>query len=73
MTNWKTTASGIASILAGAAALVKCFTSPMPGVDPVTCYGTAVGLIVVGIGLLNAKDNNVTNAPNPVEPKKVDK
>jgi len=50
MKNWKTTLSGIASIVAG----ISLFVNSPEKVNE------AVGLVVLGFGLISAKDNNVT-------------
>ena len=50
MRNWKTTLSGIASIIAGIAMYVN---------EP-TQINEAIGLVIVGFGLIFAKDNNVS-------------
>lgn len=50
MKNWKTTISGIASIVSAIAMYVN---------DPLT-INEAIGLVVIGFGLIFAKDNNVT-------------
>lgn len=50
MKNWKTTISGVASIVAGISMYVN---------DPLT-INEAIGLVVVGLGLIFAKDSNVT-------------
>lgn len=68
MKNWKTTLSGVASIISGIALFVN---SP----DKLQ---EAVGLVIVGIGFLSAKDHNVTGGktaeaeiglPKPKDPK----
>jgi len=50
MKNWKTTLSGIASIISGIALFVN---------SPDKLH-EAIGLVIVGIGFLSAKDNDVT-------------
>jgi hypothetical protein len=50
MKNWKTTLSGIASIIGGVALF---FNQP----DKLQ---EAIGMVVIGFGFLSAKDHNVT-------------
>jgi len=50
MRNWKTTLSGIASIIAGVAMYVN---------DPLKA-NEALGLVIIGFGLIFAKDSNVS-------------
>lgn len=57
MKNWKTTAGGIGSITAALGVIFNMFYTGM--IDPGQ-LGTAVMGIATGIGLLFAKDHNVT-------------
>jgi hypothetical protein len=54
--NYKTTIAGVTAILSGLPALLKCFAG---GLD-FACLSMAIGPIIVGIGLLLAKDHDVT-------------
>lgn len=54
MKNWKTTATGAFMILSGAGAMFGVKT----GIDPSAAMATIIG----GIGLIFAKDGNVTGA-----------
>jgi hypothetical protein len=51
MKNWKTTLTGIAAILAVVAKVLA---------DPTSLNASDVGAVIAGIGLLTAKDHNVT-------------
>jgi hypothetical protein len=55
--NWKTTGTGIATLLTGITALVTMFTTGH--FDP-TVLTTALGSITAGLGLIFAKDKEVT-------------
>lgn len=54
MKNWKTTSAGITSILGSVGIFI--FSAPLT----LNLFTTAVGGIVVGLGLLFAKDGDVT-------------
>ena len=56
--SWKTTASGVASILAGLGILAECAAS---GNWDTTKITAAFAAISTGIGLLFARDNDVTS------------
>lgn len=60
LANWKTSASGILMVAMGVGALfgVKVGTAP---VSP----DAAIAMIVAGIGLVFAKDKNVTGGTTP--------
>lgn len=57
LTNWKTTGSGIVMIVLGIAGLLGI----KGGTDP----SIAITSIMGGIGLIFAKDNNVTGGTTP--------
>ncbi len=57
MTSWKTTAAGIGVITTAISVIANMFTT---GVWDPSQIGTAVMGIITGIGLLFAKDHNVT-------------
>mgnify|MGYP001591219693 CR=1 FL=1 len=57
MTNWKTSAAGIAAILGAAASLISMFSS---GQVDGNILMTDFGVIAAGITGLFAKDHNVT-------------
>ena len=61
--NWKTTGFGIGSILSGLGALV----SLIAGDGPLTLesIGPILSAILAGIGLLRAKDKEVTGGTEP--------
>lgn len=54
--NWQTTAAGVASLVALAAKVLAGNALDMDD----------IGVITVAIGLLRAKDQNVSHAPNPL-------
>ena len=62
--SWKTSGAGIATIVVGVGNLVisviqnKTVTTEAAGV--------AVTAVIAGIGLMNAKDDNVSNSPKPL-------
>lgn len=65
--NFKTSIGGLVGIFGGIGALGKClgtvdFTSILTIMQSLNleCFSAAVGMIGVGIGLLFAKDHNVT-------------
>lgn len=57
--SWKTTAAGIAAIVTaiGAAATATFDSDPATVAD----WGSVVAAIIAGIGLVFARDNNVTS------------
>lgn len=57
LTNWKTTGSGVLMILLGIAGLL--------GIKGGTDSSTAIASIMAGIGLIFAKDSNVTGGTTP--------
>lgn len=61
MKSWKTTLSGVLTIVAAIAtgALLVMKGQVEAGI------GAAIAGITSGIGLINAKDNNVTGLPTP--------
>lgn len=60
--SWRTTTSGIISILLGGLAIAGPVVSG-GGIPPAENLTGAIGLIIAGIGLLNAKDLKVTGTP----------
>ena len=58
MKNWKTTLSGIASIIGGVALF---FNQPDKMQE-------AIGMVIIGIGFLSAKDHNVTGGTTAEAP-----
>ena len=52
LVNWKTTATGIASLLAGVALVIKIFT----GEEDTTNIAVAIGLLSAGLAGLSARD-----------------
>jgi hypothetical protein len=62
--SWKTSVMGIASILAGVANLI--IAASRDGTVTTESAGIAVTAVLAGIGLLNAKDSNVSNSPHPM-------
>ena len=68
MKSWKTTAAGIISILTG---LTTAFTQFLSGGFAAISWEILIATITAGIGLIMAKDSNVSNAPNPVAAAKV--
>lgn len=71
MKNWKTTISGIFSLIIGGIGIATPIIHGQPA-DP-NSTTQAVGLILAGIGLIAAKDSNVTGGTvqqNPPEVKK---
>jgi hypothetical protein len=57
MKSWKTTLSGVATILGGVAGAIKLYLSGNVG-EAITVGFTA---ITTGIGLIAARDNNVSS------------
>ena len=62
MKSWKTTSAGVATILAGSAAMVQCLTAETISME---CLLASLALIGPGVGLLFAKDGNVTGGTTP--------
>lgn len=58
LTNWKTTLTGVVIIVLGALSSFLSIKIPGFGLD----FGTA---LTVGIGMILAKDNNVTGGTTP--------
>lgn len=65
--NWKTTSAGILAIVG---AVVSIAFAPV--VTPVIITAAATGLLT-GIGLIFAKDGNVTGGTNPATPEAKDR
>lgn len=59
MTSWKTTAAGIAAIVAALATAVGALFDA----DPVTMpdWGAVAAAVMAGVGLIAARDNGVTS------------
>ena len=57
--NWKTSMGGVGMVLAGIAAIIHCFTCTDCG-SQIECITAGIGGLVGGVGLLFAKDHNVT-------------
>lgn len=59
MKSWKTTAAGIAAIVAALATAVGALFDA----DPITLpdWGAVAAAVMAGIGLIAARDNNVTS------------
>ena len=68
MKSWKTTAAGVAAIIAAA---VAAFQQYLAGGIAAVNWEVLVTAVVVAIGLIFAKDGNVSNAPNPTAAKAV--
>ena len=60
MTSWKTTVAGICAIIAAVAGAVHGVL-----VGGVVDWTSCMSAVMAGIGLISAKDKNVTNSPNP--------
>lgn len=58
-TSWKTTALGISTILAAVTAIVQALLDADPATNP--DFTVAIAAITSGIGLIFARDNNVTS------------
>ena len=67
MTSWKTSLAGLALILEAIASAAYGYAHDGTFPD----IASLIAKITAGIGLLAAKDHNVTNAPNPMPPAKV--
>jgi hypothetical protein len=63
-TSWKTNTAGIAAIVAGLANLT--IDVIQHGSVTTSAAGIAVTAVIAGIGLINAKDGNVSNSPTPL-------
>jgi 1,4-dihydroxy-2-naphthoate octaprenyltransferase len=68
MTSPKTTLSGIASIVAG---LAYAFSQYASGGFAAVNWGVLLTTIITGVGLILAKDFNVSNSPSPAPAAKV--
>lgn len=56
--NWKTSLAGFGMILAGIGGFLGPYFDGDPATDP--NYQVVIGAVITGIGLLVAKDKNVT-------------
>jgi hypothetical protein len=54
--NWKTTTAGLGMIMSGISGVLHWVNPEIPGPDPSTAFAS----FMAGIGLLFAKDGNVT-------------
>jgi hypothetical protein len=61
LTNWKTSLGGVLTAAIGAASLFGVHLTGSGNVDP----NTAIGMIVGGLTLIFAKDQNVTGGTKP--------
>jgi hypothetical protein len=59
MGSWRTTALGVCTILAAVAAVGKSLFDGDPATNP--DWGTTIGAITAGVGLIMARDNKVTS------------
>ena len=66
MKSWKTTVAGIATILGALAAFAKAYFDGDPSTIP--NFEATYVAITVGVGLLLAKDGNVTGGTVPATP-----
>lgn len=57
--SWKTTTSGIAAIIAAVAGAVQLYLDGNPATNP--DFPTVIAAITAGVGLITARDNNVTS------------
>ena len=62
--SWKTNTAGIAAIVVGIGNLVISVIQNQT--VTAEAAGIAVTAVIAGVGLLNAKDNNVSNSPTPL-------
>jgi hypothetical protein len=65
--SWKTTAAGITALIAALPNLLACFE----GNFSFQCLSGAIGPVLLAIGLMVAKDGDVSNAPNPGDARQV--
>lgn len=56
--NWKTTGAGVAAIVVAAGAILTALTDNDPATNP--DWAALVAAVIAGIGLICAKDGNVT-------------
>lgn len=59
MKSWKTTTSGILAIVTALAGAAQAMLDNNPATNP--DWTTVVAAIMAGIGLITARDNNVTS------------
>jgi hypothetical protein len=59
MNSWKTTTAGIGAILVAVGTAMKAMFDNDPSTVPE--WGAVVAAIIAGIGLIVARDNNVTS------------
>jgi len=56
--SWKTTGAGVAAIVVAAGAILTALTDNDPATNP--DWAALVAAVIAGIGLICAKDSNVT-------------
>ena len=54
--SWKTTLAGLSSIMSGLGQIIYAITDGNPQTNP--DWGTSIPLIITGIGLIFARDND---------------
>ena len=59
MKSWKTTVAGIAAILTAGGAALTAISDGNPATEP--DYAALIAACIAGLGLLFARDNNVTS------------
>ncbi len=65
MKSWKTTMAGIGAILVAVGAAVSAQFDADPATVP--DWGTVIAAVVVGVGLIAARDKNVTSEQQGVK------
>jgi uncharacterized membrane protein YhiD involved in acid resistance len=63
MKSWKTTLTGVLTILVALASAAKALLDGDPSTNP--DFGAIIAAITAGIGLIAAKDSNVTGGTVP--------
>lgn len=58
-TSWKTTAGGVAAILAAVGGAITALTDGNPSTNP--DWSTVIAAVTAGLGLLFARDHNVSS------------
>ncbi len=62
MKSWKTTASGIVAIATG---MLFAFSQYLGGGFAAISWEALIAAVTAGVGLIFAKDSNVSNSPTP--------